>query len=92
MESIVQELLSSSGCGWSIPGMELTVCVANFNDNYEDSFMVSRSLADRGCFMTSCTTSHKIRDDEVIPDRGYKANTVPNKWWKADDEVYCLSL
>lgn len=77
---------------WSVPGLDLTVCIANFNDNYEDCFMVSRSAADRGCFMTSCYTSHKISDSESIPDRGRRALTSSNRWWKADTPGTVLSV
>jgi len=35
-----------------IPGMDVMVCFANFNQNYEDAIMVSKGAAERGMFQS----------------------------------------
>ena len=66
-----------------IPGEDLVVAFANFNDTNEDSIMISQSAADRGLFSHMAYSKNLVNSNEIIPEVGKYANIYENRWWKS---------
>ena len=81
---LIEELLNSTKCGLPdrIPGEDLIVCFANFNDTNEDSIMMSESSANRGLFSYLAYSVHVIATTEKVPEIGKYAHIKDNRWWK----------
>ena len=84
VEELLNPTVSGSDCNLAdlIPGEDLVVCFANFNDTNEDSIMMSKSAADRGLFAHMAYSSHVIKNSERIPNDGEYANINDHRWWK----------
>lgn len=81
---LAEALLNSSDSKFAdlMPGEDLMVAFANFNDTYEDSIMISKSAADRGLYAHMAYSKHLINSNETIPDVNNYANIYDNRWWK----------
>lgn len=66
-----------------IPGEDLVVAFANFNDTNEDSIMISKSAAERGLYSHMAYSKHLINSNETVPEIGGYANIYDNRWWKS---------
>lgn len=82
---LAEALLNSPECQAAdlIPGEDLMVAFANFNDTNEDSIMMSSASAGRMLFSHMAYSRHLISSTENIPDDGKYANIHDNKWWKS---------
>lgn len=54
----------------SMPGEEVTICYANFNESYEDCIMVNRSSAQRGLFAYTALCTYLLDVGENVPEVG----------------------
>lgn len=81
---LIEDLLNSTECQLAdiIPGEDLVVCFANFNDTNEDSIMMSEGSAARGLFSHMAYSVHLINSNEKIPEVGEYAHIKTNRWWK----------
>jgi hypothetical protein len=80
-----EALLSSPDCKLAdmVPGEDLMVAFANFNDTNEDSIMMSEGSAARGLFSHMAYSRHLISSTENIPVEGNYANIHEHRWWKS---------
>jgi hypothetical protein len=65
-----------------VPGEDLMVAFANFNDTNEDSIMISKSAADRGLYAHMAYSKHLINGNETVPEVGSYVNMYEHRWWK----------
>ena len=81
---LIEDLLNSSECGLPdyMPGEDLVVCFANFNDTNEDSIMMSEGSVGRGLFSYLGYSVHVVNSNENIPEVGKYAHIKENRWWK----------
>ena len=80
LESVLDN--PSSGIPDNMPGEDLVVCFANFNDTNEDSIMMSESSIGRGLFAYMGYSVHVVNPNEKIPEDGEYAHIKNNAWWK----------
>ncbi|KAI1747742.1 hypothetical protein F4782DRAFT_551818 [Xylaria castorea] len=81
---LIEDIMSeeTSGIPDNLPGEDLMVCFANFNDNYEDSIIFSKGAASRGLFNYMAYSARLINSSEKAPEVGQRANMRENRWWK----------
>ena len=80
LESIMDN--ESAGICDYIPGEDLVVCYANFNDTYEDSIILSEGSAARGLFSYMAYSSYVVGSHEKVPNIGEYVSMSDNPWWK----------
>lgn len=80
LESIISD--ETAGIADNMPGEDLVICFANFNNTYEDSIILSEGSANRGLFNHMAFSANVINTNETIPEVGNKAHIQTNKWWK----------
>lgn len=80
------DILSDNfGLADTLPGMNLMIGIANFNDTNEDSIMISDGSVARGLYSYLAYSAHSISSSEDIPEVGKYAHIVRNRWWKTWD-------
>lgn len=82
---LIEDLLNSPECKLPdyMPGEDLVVCFANFNDTNEDSIMMSEGSVGRGLFSYLAYSVHVVNSNENIPEVGKYAHIKENRWWKS---------
>lgn len=76
---------------WDIfPGEDLTVCYMNMPENFDDSMVVSQSVADRGAFSALSMCTYRISEQEKVPEIGETLCNKKYKWWKVDCTDTCV--
>lgn len=82
---LIEELIEDSSATIAdyVPGEDLVVCFANFNDTNEDSIMISDGSVGRGLFAHMAYSMHCVNNTEVVPDVSNKVTIEKNRWWKS---------
>lgn len=85
LESIMHDTISGDACNLAdlIPGEDLVVCFANFNDTNEDSIMMSEGSVQRGLFAHMAYSAYLLNEDEKVPENGSYVNIDEHRWWKS---------
>lgn len=73
----------SAGLADHLPGQPLVVCIANLNDTYEDSIIMSDASAARGLYNYMAYSSHVIGSKETVPGVGEVVSMDKHRWWKS---------
>lgn len=81
---LLEEIMNDEGAGICdfIPGEDLVIAYANFNDTYEDSVIMSEGSASRGLFSYMAYSSYVVGSHENVPEVGNYVNMTDNPWWK----------
>jgi len=80
IESLLND--KNGGLADNVPGMNLMICFANFNDTDEDAIIMNAGSAARGLFSYLGYSVHVINPNEDIPEVGKRAHISRNRWWK----------
>ena len=85
LEKVMHDTISGSKCNLAdlIPGEDLVVCFANFNDTNEDSIMMSDGSVQRSLFAHLAYSSYLLNEDEKIPEAGEYVSMDEHRWWKS---------
>lgn len=81
---LIEEVMNDESAGISdfMPGEDLMIAYANFNDTYEDSVILSEGSAARGLFSYMAYSSYVVGSHEKVPEVGNYVNMTDNPWWK----------
>lgn len=81
---LYEEILNSPNLGLAdyLPGQELIVCFANFNNTNEDGIMMSEGSISRGLYSYLAYSVNSINPAEKVPAVGQYAHIGTNRWWK----------
>lgn len=81
---LIEQVMNNESVGIPdfMPGYELVLAYANFNDTYEDSVIMSEGSASRGLFSYMAYSSYVIGSHEKVPEVGGYVNMKDNPWWK----------
>jgi hypothetical protein len=80
LESVMND--ESAGICDYIPGEDLVICYANFNDTYEDSVIMSEGSVARGLYSYMGYSSSLVGSHEKVPEVGEYVSMSENPWWK----------
>ncbi len=82
---LIESILNSNdyGIADNVPGQDLLVCFANFNDTNEDSIMINEGSVARSLYSYMAYSAHVVNSTEKIPNSGEYAHIKNNRWWKS---------
>ena len=82
---LIENILNSNDCGIpdNVPGQDLLICFANFNDTNEDSIMINEGSIARGLYSYMGYSAHVVNTTEKIPDPEQYVHIKNNRWWKS---------
>ena len=82
---LIESILNSEDCGIpdNMPGQDLLVCFANYNDTNEDSIIINEGSVARSLYSYMGYSAHVINTSEKVPEPGQYTHIKTNRWWKS---------
>lgn len=66
-------------------GVNVSMCLANLANTYEDCIGVSRKAAEKGLFSHIDLCTFSLPSSAPVPAKGGRVTTAEHPWWKCED-------